>query len=321
MKFTKIAFLIHCYLALNTSYAFDVYGHRGARGLAPENTLPAYAKALQLGVDYVDMDVTMTKDHQLVVQHDLKLNSNITRNAAQQWITETPLIHDLALKQLQTYDVGRIKPGTPYAAYFPAQTPADKTKIPTLETTIQYVKIHAPTMSFQIEIKSDPFHPDLTDPPDVLAKAVASILERENIVARTQVQSFDWRVLTALQAINPKIHTAYLTDIDYEKYFTHPNPKIAGFLTGGKLLKDYDHSFPKLIHALGGQYWDPEDREVTKEQLKIAHDLGMKVVTWTLTENFGGDIDLAETKRMIQLGVDGIITDRPDLVIPLKHKV
>ena len=84
-------------------------------------------------------------------------------------------------------------------------------------------------------------------------------------------------------------------------------------------MKDYDYSFPKLIHALGGEYWDPEDRELTPEQLKIARDLQMKVITWTYTENARRDIDWPETKRMIQLGVDGIITDRPDLVIPLKN--
>lgn len=317
MKLTHITMLLSC-LVLNSSYAFDVYGHRGARGLAPENTLPAYTKAIQLGVDYVDMDVAMTKDHQFVVQHDLQLNPDLTRDAKGEWIKETPLIHEMALNALQTYDVGRIKPGTRYAAYFPAQIPVDKTAIPTLSATIQYVKSHAPQMGFQIEIKTNPYRPEMTEAPDVLAKALATILTQENIIERTQVQSFDWRVLTALQAINPNIHTAYLTSIDNEKYFNDPDPKIAGFLTGGKLLKDYDHSFPKLIHALGGTYWDPEDRELTAAQLKIAHDLHMKVITWTFTENAGHDIDWGETKRMIQLGVDGIITDRPDLVIPLK---
>ena len=317
MKF-KLTVLLSCGLALHAVYAFDVYGHRGARGLAPENTLPAYAKAIQLGVDYVDMDVAMTKDHQLVVQHDLKLNPTITRDAKGEWIQETPYIHDLTLEQLKPYDVGRIKPNTAYADYFPEQVPVDKTHIPSLEATIAYVKTHAPNMKFQIEIKTDPFHPETSESTQVLANAVAAILEKEKIVERTQVQSFDWRVLTALQSLNPAIHTAYLTDIDFEKYFKDNDPAIAGFFTGGKLLKDYDYSFPKLIHALGGGYWDPEDKEVTAEDVNVAHALNMKVITWTFTEKVGKDIDWAETKRMIQLGVDGIITDRPDLVLPLK---
>lgn len=311
----KIVFALLLNLFCLSAYGFDLYGHRGARGLSPENTLPAYQTALKNHVDYVDMDVTMTKDHVLVVQHDLTLNPDITRDAKGKWIQKRRiLIKNLTLKQLQQYDVGRIKPGTQYAKIFSSQQSVDGAYIPTLKEVIAYVKKAAGNhVGFQIEIKTDPNHPELTYSPQDLAEALAKIISEEKIINRTQVQAFDWRCLLALQKINPKIATAYLTYADEEKLLQNENPNIAGLWTAGKLLKNYHNSIPEMIKALGGKYWDPQDTEVTQDLVNKAHELGLKVIVWSWPEQSGKVVDDPLVKKLISMGVDGIITDRPDL--------
>ena len=120
----------------------DLYGHRGARGLSPENTLPAYKTALALGVDYVDMDINMTKDGVLVVTHHLSLNPNLTRKiGGKEYIkSETMWIKNFTFEELQAFDVGRIDSQSEYAQTFPAQHPVDNTKIPKLLDAVRYVK-------------------------------------------------------------------------------------------------------------------------------------------------------------------------------------
>lgn len=141
--------------------SFTLYGHRGARGLVPENSIPGYEKAIKLGVDFVDMDVGMTKDKVMVVQHDLTLDPHITRDKNGTWITQATPINQITLEELQQYDIGRIHPNTKYSGYFPNQQPIDGTHIPTLKQAIQYVKSQGgDKIKFQIEIKNEPTHPE-----------------------------------------------------------------------------------------------------------------------------------------------------------------
>jgi hypothetical protein len=111
--------------------AFDLQGHRGARGLAPENTLPAFAKALGIGVTTLELDVGMTRDGILVVSHDPRLNPNLTRLEGAFLETSGPALRELTLAEVKRYDVGRLKPGSQYAKAFPDQMPVDGTAIPT----------------------------------------------------------------------------------------------------------------------------------------------------------------------------------------------
>lgn len=300
--FIKTRMFLFLLFLSTTTFGFQLYGHRGARGLFPENTLPAYQAAIQLGVDYVDLDIVMTKDKIWVVHHDLMLNPNITRDKNKQWITKKILIKNLTYQQLRKYDVGRLKANTTYANFFPNQQSVDNTIIPTLKNVIQFVKKHSNKIGFQIEIKTDPIHPQNSYSPGELAKALVKILRDEKIVHRTQVQSFDWRCLTALQKIDPHITTAYLTNDQSKKVF------------------DEQHlSLPDIIKVLGGTYWDPEDRSVTLKDIKKAHQLGLKVVVWSTPESSGKDMNLPLTKRLIAFGVDGVITDRPDVVKGLQQ--
>ena len=299
--------------------SLTVYGHRGARGLAPENTLPGFQEALNHHVDVIDLDVTMTQEGVLVAHHDFTLNQDITRNAQGHWIHDTIIIKHVTLKQLHTYDVGRIRPNTPYAAMYASQKPYDNTPIPTLQDVIRYVKksAHYP-VGFQIEIKTDPTQPNLSASPEKMISALNHVIQQENIATRTKVQAYDWRCLLILQKLNPHVATAYLTDLEHENILRNSNPAIAGQWTGGYLLKNYHNSIPEMIHALGGTWWDAEDIEITSKQLKKAHQLGLKVAAWSWPENTSGkDVNIPLIKQLIAMKIDGIITDRPDVVMAL----
>lgn len=276
-----------------------IYGHRGARGLAPENTIPGYSLALQLGVDYVDMDVNLTKDSVVVVTHDFALNPNLTRDQNGNWIkAKNLLIKNLTWRELQKYDVGMIK----------SKRSVANTHIPSLEEVIHLVKSKTKNkVKLQIEIKTDPKHPNFTFAPEKIVKQVIKILKRHRVITRTDLQAFDWRVLQLAQSLAPKIATAYLTSTALSKQMRNPNPKIAGLWSAGFLLKNYNYSIPKMIATLGGQVWGAESKELTKQNVEEAHKYGLRVVPWTINK-------VAEMRRMIKLGVDGIITDRPDIL-------
>src|SRR5688572_16944804 len=128
-------------LALSGASAFDLQGHRGARGLAPENTLPSFQVALDLGVDTIECDMAITRDGVVVIYHDLHLNPDITRGPDGKWLDKPgPAISALSFDELQQYDVGRIKPGTEYAKLYPQQKAIDGTRIPKLADLFDLVK-------------------------------------------------------------------------------------------------------------------------------------------------------------------------------------
>src|SRR5512139_1290919 len=182
------------YNGIPGSGKIQIYAHRAGRGLMPEQTLPAYIAALRLGVDYVDMDIGMTKNGVLVITHDLTLNPDLTRDQNGRWITDRFPINSLTLHELQKYDVGRLKPGTRYASYFPHQQPIDFTPIPTLREVVRLVKkIAGDKVGFQIEIKTDPTKPELTASPKDFAQALYQLIIEEGIANRTEIQAFDWR--------------------------------------------------------------------------------------------------------------------------------
>ena len=268
-----------------SSFALDLQGHRGARGLAPENTLPAFATALTLGVTTLEMDVGVTRDGVVVVHHDLRLNPNIARGPDGRWLESAgPAIHALAFAELERYDVGRLRPGTDYAKAFPGQRPADGTRIPKLADVFALAaKSGNQEVRFNIETKLTPDAPDDTLPPAEFARALIAEIRKAGMAKRSTIQSFDWRTLKVVQQEAPEIPTVYLT--------------------GGQLADDV----LERIKSLGGTIWSPHFRTLKPERLKQARELGLKVVVWTVNEP-------ADILHMLELAVDGIISDRPDLV-------
>ena len=286
--------------------AFDLQGHRGARGLAPENTLPAFQTALDLGVDTIECDMAITKDGVVVIHHDLQLNPDTTRGPDGQWLAKAgPAINDLTFDELQKYDVGRIKPGTDYAKMFPQQKAADGTRIPKLADLFDLVKRSGNTrVNFDCETKVSPLERAATLAPDVFARRVIAEIRKAGMQDRLMIQSFDWSTLQIVQKEAPEIRTMYLTSprtlqpADDGK----PSPWLAGFAP-----ESYGGSVPKAIKAAGGRIWAPNQTFLTPAMLAEARSLGIVVIPWTVNEP-------AMMAKLLDMGVDGIISDRPDLV-------
>jgi glycerophosphoryl diester phosphodiesterase len=289
------------------SHALDIQGHRGARGLAPENTLPAFAKALALGVSTLELDCAITRDGVVVVSHDPALNPDITRGPDGKWLQQTgPTLHSLTFQELQRYDVGRINPGSAYAKRWPEQRSVDGTRIPRLADLFALVlKSGNETVRFNIETKISPLAPDETTTPEDFARKLISAVRTAGMAERTAIQSFDWRSLAVVQKEAPEIPTVYLTSVSGFM----DNIQVMGDSpwTAGHRARDHGGSIPRTIRAAGGAVWSPYQGDLTREAVKEAQALGLKVVVWTVN-------DPAGMRRMIEWGVDGAISDRPDLL-------
>ena len=201
MKIRISVLAIFCLLFVHPVLAFDLQGHRGARGLAPENTLPAFATALSLGVTTLELDVGITKDGEVVISHNPSLNPDITRDKDGKWLPKTgPAIHSLTFAELQQYDVGRLKPNTDYAKLLSEQSAVDGTRIPKLADLFELVKKSGnEQVRFNIETKTSPLNPNETLDPENFAKTLVELTQKEGMATRVTIQSFDWRTLLVVQ--------------------------------------------------------------------------------------------------------------------------
>jgi len=286
---------------------FDLEAHRGGRALLPENTLPAFANALSMGVDTLELDTGVTADGEVVVSHERGLNPDLARDASGTYVVPpgTPFVK-LRLADVRTYDVGQIRPDSAYAKQFPDQRAVPGTCIPTLRDLFALVRKSGNTrVRFNIETKIDPNHPDESpDPQDFVAKLLG-VIEAEGFSDRVMIQSFDWRTLQLVQQQAPKIPTVYLT-LQRGSGQTIASDKATNW-TAGFSPADHGGSLPRTIKAAGGAIWSPYFGDVTAALVSEAHALGLRVVVWTVNKSD----DMA---RMIELGVDGIISDKPDLL-------
>jgi glycerophosphoryl diester phosphodiesterase len=291
-------------LAALPAFGFDLQGHRGARGLAPENTLDGFAAALRVGVHTLELDLVMSADGVLMVSHDLQLNPLITRDAAGRWlVAPTPALNTLTREQLRSYDVGRIQPGSRYAQTFAGQQPVDGERMPTLDALFEHCRRWgADAVRFNLEIKTNPHRAGLTPEPALLADALLASLQRHGLMQRASVQSFDWRSLMRLRERAPALPTVALTaQQSWLNNVADPS------WTAGLKLADHDGSVPRLVHATGARTWSPHHADLSVEALLEAQALGLRVVVWTVNEP-------AQIDRLLAMGVDGIISDYPDRV-------
>ena len=280
---------------------FDHQGHRGARGLEPENTLPAFTRGLELGVDTLEMDVMLTADDVLVVHHDEHLNPDITRDASGAWLATTgPALRTLTLDQVRTYDVGRIRAGTAYAARFPDQHGRDGVRIPTLDEVIDLAEQRSRNrVHYNIEIKTTPGKPDDTAPPDVVADHLVATIRKHGIAARATIQSFDFRGLKRMAAIASELPRSCLTDAETIGAAGAVSPWT------GLDVATFGGSTPKLVASIGCKVWSPDETTLTEAQVAEAHALGLAVLPWTVN-------DPAAIRRVVGWHVDGVISDFPD---------
>jgi glycerophosphoryl diester phosphodiesterase len=264
------------------SYAIELQGHRGARGLAPENTLPGFERALAIGVDTLELDVGVTRDGVVVIHHDRRLNPDLARGPDGRWVAApAPTIFSMTFEELQRYDVGRIRPGSEYARRFPHQKPIDGTRIPRLRDLFELAG--SSKVRFNIETKLAPEAPEETLAPEPFARALIAEVRGAGLAARTTIQSFDFRTLAVVQREAPEIKTAYLTSGEKE------------------------NTIPRTVHQAGGAIWSPSFEDIDAASLAAVRALGIKMIVWTVNER-------ADIARMLDLKVDGIISDYPDRV-------
>jgi glycerophosphoryl diester phosphodiesterase len=257
----------------------EVQGHRGCRGHLPENTLPAFQRAIEMGVDTLELDCGVTKDGVVVVHHDRRLNPDVARGPDGKWVgAPAPTIRSLTYAELQKYDVGRIRPGSEYAKRFPEQQPLDGTRIPKLADLFALTKDSG--VGFNIETKLLPSHAEETVGPEEFARLL--IQEIRKAKAKATIQSFDYRTLKIVEREAREIPTVYLTDgIDSE---------------------------PESMHKERARIWSPNFKDLTQRKISMAKSLGLKIVAWTVNEP-------ADIATALEIGIDGLISDYPDRVI------
>jgi glycerophosphoryl diester phosphodiesterase len=287
--------------------AFDIEAHRGGRALLPENTLAAFANALSMGVDTLEMDIGVTRDAVIVVSHERGLNPDLARGADGRYVAPPgiPFVQ-LSLEEVKKYDVGQIRPGSKYAAQFPDQRAVPGTKVPTLKEVIGLVrKSGDQNVRLNIETKIDPNHPGESLEPQRFVTLLLDLLQAEQFSGRVMMQSFDWRTLLLVQKLAPEIPTVYLT----VQAGSAPTVSLdkASVWTAGFNPAEHGNSLPRTIKAAGGAIWSPFFGDVTPALISESHALGLKVVVWTVNKP-------ADMARLIEMGVDGIISDHPDLL-------
>ncbi|HYL03849.1 MAG TPA: glycerophosphodiester phosphodiesterase family protein [Steroidobacteraceae bacterium] len=293
----------------------DVQGHRGARGLWPENTLAGFARALELGVSAVELDCGMTRDGVLVVAHDPELNPDCTRDAAGRYLERSgPAIFALSYQELLAYDVGRLRPGSAYAARFPAQQAVDGERIPRLADVLGLVRTRGRgRVRVAVEVKTFPERPQLTAAPEPLARALEQTLTGTGSASLVSIMAFDWRVLAAVQRLMPQVPTVALTEQQPgEDTVRIGSARVSPWL-GGLDPERFGGSVVRLVQASGAGAWGPDYRDLDARLIEQAHALGLRVVPWTVDEP-------ADMERLLGFNVDGMTTDRPDVLRALLER-
>ena len=176
-----------------------------------------------------------------------------------------------------------------------------------VEVIAAYKTFSDGTSQFWIEIKTSPEEPEICHSPEDVAEAVMKVLGSENVHDRVRILSFDWRALVHVRKIAPNIPTVYLSCIGATMNNIKPGQAAPSPWTAGLNVNDFNGSIPQIVKAAGGYFWAPDCRYLSAEILAEAHRLGIKVFVW------GAD-DRGDMNRLIKMKVDGIITNRPDIL-------
>jgi len=304
---------------------FDFEAHRGGRDARPENTLVAFAYAMELGVTTLEMDMQMTKDGRIVISHNPYMNHNLAKDASGKYVENGKYdIRTMTLEQVKKFDVGTMNPaaGDYYAGHGKTQLSVPGTKMPTLEEVFELVNAYGNNkVLFNIETKSypDQAFPEAKNNPDpaVFVAKVYEIIKKYHMEERVMLQSFDWRTIAEMKKLDSGITLVALTceqpswgpdSICRQVGKQGPSPWMAGLD-----IDEFNGNYIKAAKAIGADVVSPYWEELSNEMVSEAHDLGMKVVPWTVNNP-------AKMSMLIDMGVDGIITDKPWLLRELLIK-
>lgn len=275
-------------LAVSAQAGVEVHGHRGARALFPENTLAGFREALRAGVDVLELDLGVTRDGVLVVAHDQELDPALCLGPDGTRLQRPVPLRSLTLAELKRYDCGTL-----LNPRFPRQKPAPGERVPTLEEVFRLLaespEPAARTARLNVETKSFPARPELAPPPEEFARLLLAAAKRAGLLERLIVQSFDHRTLAAVKRLRPSTRVS-------------------------ALISD---NLPDLLHlarGLGAEIVSPHHEWITADEVRRLREAGVRVIPWTVNDEPGW-------RRMLEPGVDGIITDDPPALIGfLKEK-
>jgi glycerophosphoryl diester phosphodiesterase len=274
--------------AFLTPSGFDVQGHRGARGLAPENTIPAFQTALDLGVTTLEMDVVISKDNEVVVSHEPWMSHAICLTPDGERIPEADekqhRILEMTYQEVMQYDCGSLRhPDFPEQQTEPAPKPLLRDVIEMAEDRVDLGGRDRPIF-YNVETKSRPaWDSTLTPPPEPFVKAVYGVLEEAGVLRRATLQSFDPRTLKVAHEMDPDLRLALLVG------------------------QDFDPGMEAQLQMLGftPDVYSPDHQLLDAQRMEQATEHGMPVIPWTVN-------DKETMRRLIDLGVNGLITDYPN---------
>ena len=272
------------------SEGFDKEGHRGCRGLMPENTIPAMLKAIDLGVTTLEMDVVITKDNKVILSHEPWMEKEITTKPDGTYIETQAMamqfnIYTMDYEEVKTYDVGmKPHPRFPNQQKMKVVKPLLRDLIDSVENYIN--SHHLAKVYYNIETKSLPagdnkYHPLPAD----FVELLMAVIKEKKIEDHVIIQSFDFRSLQYLHEKYPAIKTSMLIEDSEEK------------------------DFEGQLQSLGftPDYYSPNQTMVDEKLVKQCHEKGMKIIPWTVN-------DPKEIKKLKKMGVDGLISDFPNLL-------
>jgi len=256
----------------------EVYGHRGARAVSPENTLAGFREAIRAGARAIEFDLNVTKDGALLIAHDQAVDPVICLGPGGKALAKGPAIRELTLKEAQAFDCGALA-----NPKFPRQKPSPGERMPTVEELFSMVLTStepaAGSLEFDVEAKSVPGSPGLAPAPEDFARLIVDAIDRFKLEERCIVKSFDQRVILAVKKLKPGIRTSLLTS-------------------------DNNLDFVAAVRGAKADILSPDSLWITPEQVAELHGAGIKVMPWTVN-------DPREWQRMVDYRVDAIITDDP----------
>lgn len=289
---SKIALIVNFLIVCLGGHALEIHGHRGSRGTRPENTLPAFAAAIEAGADAIELDLLVTREGILVIHHDYTINNELCTHMDGSSVFETPLIRELSLAELKQYDFG-----TKTDPAFPQQVSIPKTQIPTLQELIDFINTYphpnAKKIRLNLEIKTNPLNPELTLDSAEFAKKVVDLIKENNFSNRVYYSSFDPFALADIRKLDSKARIIFLFSPEVLFLVSEGSPE-----SGLKFLL-------KIASDIKAEALGPDEVLLKNaEALQSLKSYGFRVIAWCIN-------DLKRGKELVDMGIDGIITDFP----------
>ena len=285
-----------------------IFGHRGARGEIAENSIEGFKHTFALGIKAVEFDVVISKDKIPVLYHYFNLMPYLVKDESGNWLKNSELkVFDKSYEELRKYNIGGLNPESKHGKRFKEQKLLKNAKIPKLSELLELAsRKENKDVFLNLEVKSTPFKMGLTPTPSDTVSLILKNIDTYKLEDRIIISSFDWRILYELKKQNPRILRGFITlqqDLSTTKKNIYENSPW--------MAKNYslDQLFliPNIIKSLEGHVWSAFYRDVTKQNVELAHKHGLATCVWTVNRE-------QDIIRMIEYGVDGIITDYPKKV-------